>query len=214
MWLVVGLGNPGAEYAGNRHNVGFMAADALVRRHSFSSWRSKHHGELADGSIAGQRVMVLKPMTFMNRSGLCVGEVARFYKIPLSNILVLHDELELSPGRLRIKQGGGHAGHNGLRDIDAHLGHAYWRVRLGIGRPHDKALVNKWVLGDFAKSDSVWLAPFLDAVSLHFHLILDGDHAGFMNRVTTATQPPRPKKEKPAAVSGGEATQDTDKGSA
>lgn len=212
MWLVAGLGNPGAEYAENRHNIGFMAVDELVRRHSFSPWRNKHRGEMADGTISGQRVLVLKPMTFMNRSGQSVGDVARFYKIPLSNIIVLHDELELAPGRLRLKQGGGHAGHNGLRDIDAHLGNEYWRIRLGIGRPHDKAMVNKWVLGDFSKVDAVWLEPFLDALARNFRLVLDGDQAGFMNRVTTATQPPRAKKEKPGLASDGGTT--SDKGSA
>lgn len=205
MWLVVGLGNPGTEYAGNRHNIGFMAVDDLVRRHSFSGWRAKYSGELADGEIAGQRVLALKPMTYMNRSGQSVGEVARFFKIPVENIIVLHDELELPPGKLRTKQGGGHAGHNGLRDIDAHVGNPYWRVRLGIGRPHDKALVHKWVLGDFGKADQDWLDPFLDAVSKHFGLLLKGDHAGFQNKITLATQPPKPKKAdsaKPPAPTG------------
>lgn len=202
MWLVVGLGNPGTDYAGNRHNIGFMAVDDLVRRHSFSGWRAKYSGELADGEIAGQRVLALKPMTYMNRSGQSVGEVARFYKIPPENIIVLHDELELPPGKLRTKLGGGHAGHNGLRDIDAHVGNAYWRVRLGIGRPHDKALVHHWVLGDFAKADEVWLDPFLQAVSKNIALLLKGDPAGFQNKVTLATQPPKPKKADPAKPAG------------
>ncbi len=196
MFLVVGLGNPGATYAGNRHNIGFMAADSFVRRHSFGPWRSRYGSEMCEGSIAGEKVLVQKPQSFMNRSGQAVGEAARFFKVTPDHVIVLHDELELPPGKLRVKLGGGHAGHNGLRDIEAHLGHNTWRVRLGIGRPHDKALVHNWVLGDFAKADSDWLDPFLAAVAEHLPLLLAGQDSGFMNRVTLATQPPRdPKKE-------------------
>ncbi|KJS44122.1 MAG: peptidyl-tRNA hydrolase [Rhodospirillaceae bacterium BRH_c57] len=199
MFLVVGLGNPGDQYAGNRHNIGFMAVDEIVRRHSFAAWRAKYQGLLTEGDIGGERVLMLKPMTFMNNSGRSVGECARFYKIPPENVIILHDELELPPGKLRLKQGGGHAGHNGLRDIDAHFDNNTLRVRLGIGRPHDKALVHNWVLSNFAKADQDWLDTFLDAVARNFRLIVKGDHAGFMNRVSLATQPPRPKKEKPPA---------------
>lgn len=194
MLLVVGLGNPGSEYAANRHNVGFMAVDEIVRRHSFGPWRKKHQAEISDGQIGTQRVLALKPMTFMNRSGQSVAEVARFFKIAPENVFVLHDEIELPPGKLRVKLGGGHAGHNGLRDIDAHIGNAFWRVRLGVGRPHDKALVHNWVLGDFAKADQEWLGDFLSAVSDHIGLLLRGDDSGFMNRVSLATQPAKPKK--------------------
>lgn len=203
MYLVVGLGNPGGEYARNRHNIGFMAVDDLVRRHSFGAWRGKYQGDLADGEIAGQRVLALKPMTYMNRSGQSVGACAKFFKIPPENVIVLHDEIELAPGKLRVKKGGGHAGHNGLRDIDAHIGRDYWRVRLGVGRPHDKALVHKWVLSDFAKAEQDDLEKFLDAVAANFPLLLKGDHGGFMNRVALATQPPKPvkpKKDAPAAT--------------
>ena len=165
MFLVVGLGNPGSGYAANRHNIGFMAVDDLVRRHSFGPWRAKFQGQMAEGTIDGHKVLALKPQTYMNRSGGAVGEAARFFKIEPAHILVLHDELELPPGKLRVKRGGGHAGHNGLRDIDAHIGKDYLRLRLGIGRPHDKALVHNWVLSDFAKADQPWLADFLDAVA-------------------------------------------------
>jgi len=195
MFLVVGLGNQGSEYAANRHNIGFMAVDELVRRHSFGTWRNKYQGELADGEVGGERLLALKPMTYMNKSGQSVGEVCRFFKIPPERVIVLHDELELPPGKLRVKVGGGHAGHNGLRDIDAHIGNSYCRIRLGIGRPHDKALVHKWVLSDFGKADQTWMEPFLDAVARHFPLLLRGDQGGFMNKVTLATQPPKPKKD-------------------
>lgn len=200
MFLVVGLGNPGSEYAANRHNIGFMAVDEIVRRHSFGAWRTKYQGELADGELGGERLLALKPMTYMNRSGQSVGEVCRFFKIPPERVIVLHDELELPPGKLRVKVGGGHAGHNGLRDIDAHIGNNYCRVRLGIGRPHDKALVHKWVLSDFGKADQTWLEPFLAAVAHHVGLLVRGDQGGFMNKVTLEIQPPKPKAEaKPKA---------------
>jgi peptidyl-tRNA hydrolase, PTH1 family len=205
MQLVVGLGNPGSEYARNRHNIGFMAVDTLVRRHSFSPWRTKFQGEIADGSIDGEKVVVLKPMTYMNLSGQSVAAAARFLKIPVEDILVLHDELDLAPNRFRVKRGGGAGGHNGLKSIDSHLGQNYRRVRLGIGHPGDKDRVADYVLHDFAKSEAVWLEPLLDAVSDAFPLLLRGDDAGFMNKVTTLTAPPKPKKERPpvAAVAQG-----------
>lgn len=194
MFLVVGLGNPGNEYAGNRHNIGFMAADMFVRRHSFGPWRSRYNSEMCEGTIGGEKVLVQKPMTYMNRSGQAVGEAARFFKIAPEQVIILHDELELPPGRLRVKQGGGHAGHNGLRDIDAHIGNPTWRVRLGIGRPHDKALVHNWVLGDFAKADATWLEPFLQSVADRLPLLLGGKDNEFMNKVTLDTQPAKPPK--------------------
>lgn len=195
MILVVGLGNPGSEYARNRHNIGFMAADELVRRHSFGPWRSKFQGELAEGSIAGTKVLVLKPMTYMNLSGQSVAAAARFLKVPVEDVVVIHDELDLPPGRLRVKRGGGAGGHNGLKSIDQHLGQNYRRVRLGIGHPGDKDRVAGYVLHDFAKDDS-WLDPMIGAVCDAFPMLLGGDDSGFMNRVAVLTAPPKPKKEK------------------
>jgi PTH1 family peptidyl-tRNA hydrolase len=195
--LVVGLGNPGSEYAGNRHNIGYMAADALVRRHSFSPWRAKFQGEMAEGSIAGIKVLVLKPQTYMNLSGQSVAAAARFLKIPVEQVVVIHDELDLPPGRLKVKRGGGAGGHNGLKSIDAHLGVAYRRVRLGIGHPGDKDLVAPYVLHDFAKADQIWLAPLMDAVADCLPALLADDEAGFMNKVTQQIAPPKPKKDKP-----------------
>ena len=212
MLLVVGLGNPGSEYARNRHNIGFMAADVLVRRHSFGSWRSKFQGEFAEGAIGGDKVVVLKPMTYMNLSGQSVAAAARFLKIAVDDIVVLHDELDIAPGRLKVKRGGGAGGHNGLKSIDSHLGQAYRRVRLGIGHPGDRALVTGYVLHDFAKADESWLVPVLDAVADNFALLTAGDDAGFMNRVAHQTAPPKPpKKEKPAgpAVAAAPASDDS-----
>jgi len=199
MLLLVGLGNPGPDYARNRHNIGFMAADLLARRHSFGPWRSRFQGETAEGSINGEKVLLLKPATFMNLSGQSVAAAARFLKIPLSDIVVMHDELDLPPGRLRVKTGGGAGGHNGLKSIDSHLGKDYRRVRLGIGHPGDKDRVAGYVLSDFAKADEGWLSPLLDAVVESLPLLLDGDEAGFMNRVSVLTQPPKPKAARPSA---------------
>lgn len=159
--LVVGLGNPGAKYARNRHNIGFMAVDAMAERwapRGGSPWRKKFHGEAADLSVGGRRVMLLKPQTFMNESGRAVGEAMRFHKIALSDVIVFHDELDLAPAKLRVKTGGGNAGHNGLRSITALCGNDYVRVRMGIGHPGDKALVHNYVLNDFAKAEEGWVA--------------------------------------------------------
>lgn len=204
MWLLVGLGNPGSDYARNRHNVGFMAVDAIVRRHGFSGWRaSKFSGELAEGSLGTERVLALKPMTYMNLSGQSVGELARFYKIAPDHIIVLHDELDLPPGRLRAKRGGGHGGHNGLRSIDAHCTPDYWRVRIGIGHPGDKARVHGHVLGNFAKDDESWLEKLLPALADAAPDLLRDPNA-YVSKVTAATQPPKPPKPpkapKPAAA--------------
>lgn len=202
MFLVVGLGNPGGEYARNRHNIGFMAADELVRRHSFGPWRSKFQGELAEGNIGGDKVLVLKPMTYMNLSGQSVAAAARFLKVPVEDVVVIHDELDLAPGRLRVKRGGGAGGHNGLKSIDQHLGQNYRRIRLGIGHPGDKDRVAGYVLHDFAKTEQAWLDPLIDAVADAFALLLKGDEAGFMNRVSVLTAPPKVKKEKPVETAG------------
>ena len=195
--LVVGLGNPGPAYAGNRHNIGFMAAEAIARRHGFGAFRARFQGEIAEGTVAGRPVLVLKPMTYMNESGRSVGAAARFYKIPTEDILVFHDELDLATGKLRFKDGGGHAGHNGLRSLHGHVGPGYRRVRLGVGRPGDKERVVGHVLKDFAKADAVWLDPLLDAVAEQFPLLVRGDAGAFMSKVALATAPPKPKRADP-----------------
>jgi peptidyl-tRNA hydrolase, PTH1 family len=203
MLLFVGLGNPGPKHARNRHNIGFMALDAIAREHGFAPWRSKFQGEIAEGRLGTARVLLLKPMTFMNLSGQCVGEAMRFHKLEPGDVTVFHDELDLAPGRLRLKQGGGHAGHNGLRSIHQHIGESYGRVRMGIGHPGDKARVSGYVLHDFASADADWLEPLLDAIARAAPLLAAGDGPGFMNRVALATAPqqasePAPSKPAPA----------------
>ncbi len=199
MLLVVGLGNPGAEHAKNRHNIGIMAADAIVRRHAFGPFRAKFHGQIAQGDVAGQRILALKPMTYMNDSGLSVAAAAAFFKIPPADVVVLHDELDLAGGRLRVKSGGGHAGHNGLRSIHAHLGAGYRRIRLGIGHPGDKDRVTAHVLRDFAKADEAWLGKLLEAIADGFALLVEGDDSGFMSKVALAMDPPPKRPKKPRA---------------
>ncbi|MBL4692431.1 MAG: aminoacyl-tRNA hydrolase [Magnetovibrio sp.] len=189
MLLVVGLGNPGEKYARNRHNIGFMAADEIVRRHSFSPYRSKFQGKLSEGKIGTEKVLVLKPQTFMNESGRAVKELVTFYKLAPQDIIVLHDELDLVPGKLRIKRGGGHAGHNGLRSIHAHVGPDYARVRLGIGHPGDKNKVSGYVLKDFGKADQDWLEPLVDAVADNIDLVMTERDADFSTRVAQAVRP-------------------------
>ncbi|KJS16634.1 MAG: peptidyl-tRNA hydrolase [Hoeflea sp. BRH_c9] len=198
MLLIAGLGNPGPQYERNRHNVGFMAADAIARRHSFSGFSKKFRGEIAEGTLAGEKVLLLKPMTFMNLSGDSVGEAMRFYKLGPADIIVMHDELDLAPGKLKLKTGGGNGGHNGLKSIDAHCGKDYKRLRIGIGHPGHKDRVNPHVLGDFAKSDAEWLEPLLDAIADHAELLAKGDDAGFLNKVALATTTPADKPAKPA----------------
>jgi PTH1 family peptidyl-tRNA hydrolase len=199
MLLIVGLGNPGRRYAGNRHNVGFMAADDIHRRHHFSIWRSRFQGEISEGTLDGEKVMILKPATYMNESGRSVREAAAFYKLSPGDIVVIYDELDLPPGKIRLKTGGGHGGHNGLKSIDAHLGSSigkdYRKVRVGIGHPGRKELVNGHVLHDFAKADQDWLQPLLGAIADNAGLLAKGDDSTFMNRVHLATQP----AEKPEA---------------
>lgn len=189
MKLFVGLGNPGAQYAGNRHNVGFMAVDAIAERHGFGPWKKKFQGLAADGEIDGQRILLLKPQTYMNESGRSVGEAARFLKIDLTDIIVFYDEIDLAPSKLKVKTGGGNAGHNGLRSITAHCGNDYQRVRIGVGHPGEKHLVAHYVLSDFAKADRTWLAPLLDAIAGAAHRLARNDPARFLTDVTKAMQP-------------------------
>lgn len=186
MLLFAGLGNPGAQYANNRHNVGFMAADAIARRHSFSPWTRKFKGLISEGNIGGEKVILLKPQTFMNLSGQSVGEALRFYKLSPDNLTVFYDELDLAAGKVRVKIGGGAGGHNGIRSIDQHIAKNYRRVRIGIGHPGVKEMVHGHVLGDFAKTDKDWLEVLLDAIADNADLIAKGDDSGFMNRVTLA----------------------------
>ena len=189
MRLIVGLGNPGAKYAGNRHNIGFMAVDRIAADHGFSLWRSKFHGQLAEGTLGDTRVALLKPETFMNLSGQSVSEALRFYKIAPADVIVLHDELDLAPGRLRVKTGGGHAGHNGLRSLHQHIGEAYVRLRLGIGHPGHKEQVAAYVLSNFAKQDQSWLDELLSAISSAAALLAEGDATRFLNAVAVKTAP-------------------------
>ena len=194
MKLFVGLGNPGAKYAHNRHNIGFMALDRIAEDNQFTPWRSKFQGQICDGTLGGHKALLLKPTTFMNLSGQSVGEAVRFHKIPLDQVTVFHDELDLAPGKLRLKQGGGHAGHNGLRSIHAHLGADYDRVRLGIGHPGHKDAVAGFVLRDFAKVDQNWLAAILTGIGNGTVHLAAGDGAKFMNAVALQTAPPRSSK--------------------
>ena len=197
MRLFVGLGNPESRHARNRHNIGFMAVDALVRRHEFGPFRAKFSGALAEGTVAGERVLALKPMTFMNLSGDCVGACARFYKIEPGEIAVIHDELDLAPGKLRVKLGGGTAGHNGLRSIDAAIGPDFWRVRLGIGHPGVKELVLSYVLQDFSAEEMSWVTPLVEAVAEAMPLLVADDESGFMSKVALILKPPPPKPPRP-----------------
>ena len=186
MQLFVGLGNPESKYAENRHNVGFMAIDALAAAYGFGDFREKYHGLLAEGQIGTQKVLLLKPQTFMNKSGVSVSEAVNFFKLDGSQIVVFYDELDLPPGKLRMRRGGGFAGHNGLRSINAHMGADFRRARLGIGHPGDKAKVTGHVLGDFAKADADWLADFLKALADHAPLLAAGDDATYQTRVVEA----------------------------
>jgi PTH1 family peptidyl-tRNA hydrolase len=190
MRLVVGLGNPGPKYAANRHNVGFMAVDAIVRRHSFGPFKSRFQGLIAEGTVDGTRLHAMKPTTFMNESGRAVGEAARFYKIEPGEILVIHDELDLAAGKIKVKLGGGTAGHNGLRSIDAHIGPEFWRMRIGIGHPGDKRLVHPYVLSDFWKEDEAWLEKLLEAIAAAAPLIVADQDNRFMTKVALLTKPP------------------------
>lgn len=192
MKLFVGLGNPGAKYAGNRHNIGFMALDRIASDHGFGPWKSAFKAQVAEGRLGSDKVLLLKPQTFMNLSGEAVRAALDFYKLAPADVTVFHDELDLAPGKCRVKQGGGHAGHNGLRSIHQHLGtDAYGRVRLGIGHPGHKDAVAAYVLHDFAKADQDWLDDLMRGLSDGAPALADGDAARFMNAVALRTAPPR-----------------------
>jgi PTH1 family peptidyl-tRNA hydrolase len=188
MRLVVGLGNPGTEHVGNRHNIGFMVVQEIARRHGFPPWRRRFQGLATEGSIGAERVLLLLPGTYMNESGRAVGEAAHFYKLPLSDIIVVHDEVDLQAGKVRMKAGGGIAGHNGLRSISAHVGNHYRRVRIGIGHPGDKDLVHRHVLGDFAKTERPWVEALAGVIADNVELLARGEDATFQNKVHLAMQ--------------------------
>lgn len=197
MKLIVGLGNPGAKYARHRHNIGFMALDQIAADHGFGPWKSRFQGKITEGRLGREKVMLLKPETFMNNSGQSVGEAMRFFKLTPNDVTVLHDEIDLAPAKVRFKTGGGHAGHNGLRSIHAHIGEDYHRVRLGVGHPGHKDRVPGYVLHDFAKSDENWLDDVLRGISDGAPYLAEDDSGRFMNAVALRTAPPRSSKTHP-----------------
>lgn len=197
MKLFVGLGNPGAEHARNRHNVGFMAVEAIADAHGFSPWRAKFQGEVAEGRLGPEKVLLLKPQTFMNLSGDSVQAAVAFYKLEPADVVVFHDELDLAPERVRIKTGGGHAGHNGLRSIAGHIGADFARVRLGIGHPGDKRLVTNYVLGDFARQEADWVEKLMKGVATGAPKLAAGDSAGFLAELGRHLPQPKEKPAKP-----------------
>jgi PTH1 family peptidyl-tRNA hydrolase len=186
MLLLVGLGNPGARYVGNRHNVGFMAVQAIAKRHGIGPWRRRFQGVACEGPIGGKRALLLLPGTYMNESGRAVAEAAHFYKLPLDGVTVFHDEIDLPPGKVRVKIGGGIAGHNGLRSISEHIGNDYRRVRIGVGHPGDKDLVQHYVLSDFAKSERAWVEALIAILADNADLLARGEDASFQNKVHLA----------------------------
>ncbi len=189
MHLLVGLGNPGSDYAGNRHNVGFMAVDKIHRHYSFMPYKNKFCGEVSGGSIVDKKVYVLKPGTYMNESGRSVAELMNFYKIATNDVVVFHDELDLVPGDVRLRRGGGLAGHKGLKSIADHVGMEFQRVRIGIGHPGVKDLVTKYVLNDFAKSDLYWINPLLDALTIHAAILIKGNETLYRSKVMLDVPP-------------------------
>jgi len=194
MLLLVGLGNPGAQYKNHRHNVGFMALDAITERHSFASPRKRFQGLTADGTIAGEKIIALKPATFMNDSGQSVGAAMRFYKLQPSDVYVLYDEVDLAAGKLRVKTGGGAAGHNGIRSIDSQIGANFHRIRIGIGHPGAKHLVHGHVLGNFSVADQDWLQPMLSAIADALPQLVRGKASDFTTKVALLLQPPKEEK--------------------
>ena len=197
MKLLVGLGNPGAKYAHNRHNIGFMAMDQIASDHGFASWRSKFQGQIADGRIGSEKVTLLKPETFMNLSGQSVGETMRYLKLAPDDVIVFHDEIDLAPGKVRLKTGGGHAGHNGLRSIHGHIGPDYDRVRMGVGHPGHKDAVPGFVLRDFPKADAEWLDDELRGIGDGIAHLIAGDGSKFLNAIALRVAPARSSTTKP-----------------
>lgn len=205
MRIIVGLGNPGAKYERNRHNIGFMAVDEIHRRNAgFSPWRPRFQGLVSEGRLGSEKVLLLKPATYMNESGRAVGEAMRFFKSEPADILVVYDELDLPPAKFRMKAGGGHGGHNGLRSISAHIGDTYRRLRLGIGHPGDKKLVSNYVLGDFARADAEWLDPLLAQIADNAVMLAEAKDSQFANKLTLALEPEKTRKNtpKPDAAKG------------
>jgi PTH1 family peptidyl-tRNA hydrolase len=186
MLLFVGLGNPGPQYVGNRHNIGFMAVQAVARRYDISPWRRRFQGVAVEGTIAGEKLLLLLPGTFMNESGRAVQEAAKFYKLEPAQVVVFHDEAELPPGKVRLKKGGGNAGHNGLRSITEHIGNDYTRVRLGIGHPGNKDLMEAYVVQDFAKDEWPWVEALCNVVADNVALLIEGKDSTFQNKVHLA----------------------------
>ncbi|MDP9839999.1 PTH1 family peptidyl-tRNA hydrolase [Neorhizobium huautlense] len=206
MQIIAGLGNPGTQYAGNRHNIGFMALDAIQRLPGFAPWSKKFKALISEGELGGEKVLLIKPQTYMNLSGESVGEAMRFYKLGPGDIVAIYDELDLAPGRARIKTGGGHGGHNGVKSLDAHCGKEYRRLRLGIGHPGNKEQVHNHVLGDFAKSDKVWLEPLLETLADNADMLAKREDSQLMNKLALAVgakpeaeKTDKPKMDKPAA---------------
>jgi PTH1 family peptidyl-tRNA hydrolase len=188
MLLLVGLGNPGSGYVRNRHNIGFMVVDAIAKRHAFPPWRRRFQGVAAEGTLSGERLLLLLPGTYMNESGRAVGEAAHYYKLGLPDIVVVHDEIELPPGKVRLKTGGGNAGHNGLRSITEHVGNDYRRVRIGVGHPGVKELVQAHVLSDFAKDEREWVEALCDVIADNASLLAKGQDASFQNKIHLSMQ--------------------------
>jgi peptidyl-tRNA hydrolase, PTH1 family len=196
--LIAGLGNPGAEYARHRHNAGFMAVDTIHESYPFGPWRSRFQGQFSEGALSGRKTFLLKPMTYMNDSGLSIGPAMRFFKLPLAALVVMHDEIDLAAAKLKVKTGGGDAGNNGARSITAALGPDYRRVRIGIGHPGEKHRVHGHVLGNFSRDDEEWLVPMLGAIAEAAPLLAKDDDAGFMNKVALLTKPPAKNEKKDA----------------
>ncbi len=198
MRVLVGLGNPGPRYAKNRHNIGFMAVDALARRHGFAAFRNRFESDCAEGRLEGTPILALKPQTFMNESGRAASAVARFFKLEAKAFVVIHDEIDLAAGKVKVKRGGGHAGHNGLRSLDRHIGSDYLRVRIGVGHPGDRHRVRDHVLEDFGRDDMAWIAPLLDALAEAAPLLLDPDDGGrFMTRLALLRDTSAPERDLP-----------------
>ncbi len=199
MLLLVGLGNPGPKYERNRHNIGYMAVDEIVRRHSFGPYRARFQSLTAEGSLAGEKILAMKPTTFMNESGRAVGEAMRYYKLTPDDVLVIHDEIDLAAGKIRAKKGGGLAGHNGLRSIDAHIGKEFHRVRIGVGHPGDKDRVHGHVLSDFAKAELPMFENIVDAIAASAESLGERAYDAFMTKASLILKPPKPNPEKSPA---------------